>query len=40
MLMVLDDEHLSCRTRFLYVLLFCHRVASAILELIQIFDAF
>ena len=38
--MILDDEHLSCRTRFLYALIFCHRVASAILELIQIFDTF
>ena len=40
MLMVLDDEHLSCRTRFLYVLIFCHRVTSTVLELVQIFDTF
>ena len=40
MLMVLDDEHLSCRKRFLYVLIFCQRVASAMLELIQIFNTF
>ena len=38
--MVLNDEDLSCRTRFLYVLMFCHKFASAIIELIQIFDTF
>ena len=38
--MFLNDEHISNNTRFLYAVIFAHRIAECILQIIEIFDIF
>ena len=37
---LLNDDQISNNTRFLYVVIFAHRIAQCIMEIIEIFDTF